>query len=88
MAPWMAIARFAFPMTQADHDLISWYFEVYRNDPAEPGAGRPAARAGKRNPKIIIDLTEAARHAGCTSSPEFERFIAGASGCGESQTPE
>ena len=48
MAPRMAVARLASPMTQADHDLIRWYVEDYRDEAADPGVGPPARRASRR----------------------------------------
>jgi hypothetical protein len=59
MAPRTATARFALDVPAADQELIRWYFEVYRDGPADVATGLRAARAERRLDEVGGELFRA-----------------------------
>ncbi len=81
MAPRTATARFTFAVPPADQELIRWYFEVYREGPADMATGLRAARAERRLGdfgcelfRAVFEASQDSRRLWAAVQPELAEF--------------
>ncbi|MGA2827533.1 MAG: CHAT domain-containing protein [Streptosporangiaceae bacterium] len=81
MAPRTATARFTFAVPPADQELIRWYFEVYREGPADVATGLRAARAERRLGELggelfraVFEASQDTRRLWAAVQPELAEF--------------